>query len=120
MPSSSAKITIAHGSVNSSSQNATQALHQAISNHGNTPTTISIVPEEEPDAHDDVDSELDLKAEARLVRKIDLRLCTISGILCSLNLLDSGIISSAAVTSMLSDLQLTGNRYSVSIFIFTV
>ncbi|KAJ9615359.1 hypothetical protein H2200_001434 [Cladophialophora chaetospira] len=60
------------------------------------------------------------QAEARLRLKVDLRLCTIAGILCSLNLLDSGIISSAAVTSMLSDLDLTGNRYSVSIFIFTV
>lgn len=60
------------------------------------------------------------QAERRLRRKIDLRLCTIAGILCSLNLLDSGIISSAAVTSMLSDLGLLGDRYSVSIFIFTV
>ncbi|KAF2238121.1 putative MFS transporter [Viridothelium virens] len=58
--------------------------------------------------------------ERRLVRKVDLRLCTIAGILCSLNLLDSGVISSASVTSMLSDLQLHGNRYSVAIFIFTV
>ncbi|KIW65040.1 hypothetical protein PV04_07327 [Phialophora macrospora] len=60
------------------------------------------------------------EAEARLRLKVDLRLCSIAGILCSLNLLDSGIISSAAVTSMLSDLDLTGDRYSVSIFIFTV
>ncbi|EXJ74414.1 uncharacterized protein A1O5_02710 [Cladophialophora psammophila CBS 110553] len=60
------------------------------------------------------------RAEARLRRKVDLRLCTIAGILCSLNLLDSGIISSAAVTSMLSDLNLVRDRYSVSIFIFTV
>ena len=53
-------------------------------------------------------------------RKIDLRLCTIAGILCSLNLLDSGIISSAAVTSMPQDLGLVGNKFSVAIFIFTV
>ena len=60
------------------------------------------------------------EAEARLRLKVDFRLCSIAGILCSLNLLDSGITSSAAVTSMLSDLDLTGDRYSVSIFIFTV
>lgn len=60
------------------------------------------------------------EAETHLRRKVDLRLCTIAGILCSLNLLDSGIISSAAVTSMLDDLSLTGTRYSVAIFIFTV
>ncbi|KAL1957999.1 hypothetical protein VTO42DRAFT_5211 [Malbranchea cinnamomea] len=56
----------------------------------------------------------------RMRLKVDLRLCTIAGILCSLNLLDSGIISSASVTSMVDDLGLYGNRYSVAIFIFTV
>ena len=61
------------------------------------------------------------KRENRLRTKVDVRLCTIAGLLCSLNLLDSGIISSASVTSMLSDLGLDqGNRYSVSILIFTV
>lgn len=64
---------------------------------------------------------LDSTAELRLVRKIDLRLCTIAGLLASLNLLDSNIISAAAVTSMFQDLDLAvGNRYSVSIFIFTI
>ena len=61
------------------------------------------------------------KLEKRLLLKVDLRLCTIAGLLCSLNLLDSGIISSASVTSMLTDLGLAeGNRYSVAILIFTV
>lgn len=47
-----------------------------------------------------------------LVRKVDLRLCTIAGILCSLNLVDSGIISSASVTTIFQDLDLgVGNRY---------
>ncbi|KAK4129103.1 MFS general substrate transporter [Parathielavia appendiculata] len=59
--------------------------------------------------------------ERQIRRKVDFRLCTIAGILCSLNLLDSGVLSSAAVTSMLSDLGLDqGNRFSVSIFIFTI
>lgn len=40
--------------------------------------------------------------ERALVRSIDWRLCTIAGILCSLNLLDSGIISSASVTTWVS------------------
>ncbi|KAK0313317.1 hypothetical protein LTR82_013551 [Friedmanniomyces endolithicus] len=62
----------------------------------------------------------DSALERSLLLKVDLRLCTIAGILCSLNLLDSGVISSASVTSMLSDLDLTGNRFSVSIFIFTI
>ncbi|KAJ5166597.1 uncharacterized protein N7482_005378, partial [Penicillium canariense] len=59
--------------------------------------------------------------ERRVRWKVDLRLCSIAGLLCSLNLLDSGILSSAAVTSMLTDLGLDqGSRYSVSIFIFTI
>ena len=62
----------------------------------------------------------DEQAERDLRRKIDLRLCTIAGILCSLNLLDSGIISNASVTSMFTDLDMQGNRYSVTILIFTV
>lgn len=62
-----------------------------------------------------------LALEKQVRWKVDVRLCTIAGLLCSLNLLDSGILSSAAVTSMLSDLQLDqGSRYSVSIFIFTI
>lgn len=62
----------------------------------------------------------DQELERRLLFKIDVRLCSIAGILCSLNLLDSGVISAASVTSMLTDLDLTANRYSVSIFIFTI
>ncbi|KAK3933939.1 MFS transporter [Diplogelasinospora grovesii] len=59
--------------------------------------------------------------QKRIRRKVDLRLCTIAGVLCSLDLLDSGVISSASVTSMLPDLGLdVGNRFSVSIFIFTI
>lgn len=61
-----------------------------------------------------------LQLEKRLRLKVDLRLCSIAGLLCSLNLLDSGIISSASVTSMFTDLGLEDQRYSVSIFIFTV
>lgn len=66
------------------------------------------------------DPELTKEWERRIRLKTDLRLCTIAGILCGLNLLDSGIMSSASVTSMFTDLQLYGTRYSVSIFIFTI
>ncbi|KAK1813613.1 hypothetical protein LTR12_012041 [Friedmanniomyces endolithicus] len=59
-----------------------------------------------------LDGAKDGALERSLLLKVDLRLCTIAGILCSLNLLDSGVISSASVTSMLSDLDLTGNRFS--------
>ena len=70
-------------------------------------------------APEDIDQQIELERRLRL--KVDVRLCTIASLLCSLNLLDSGIISSASVTSMLEDLGLDqGNRYSVSILIFTV
>ena len=79
------------------------------------------VPSRDEDVATGETSISDKKAlERRLRLKVDIRLCTIAGILCSLNLLDSGVISSASVTSMLTDLDLTGNRYSVSIFIFTI
>ena len=66
-------------------------------------------------------NKVDDQADQRLRSKVDWRLCTIAGLLCSLNLLDSSIISSASVTSMLADLGLNvDNRFSVSIFIFTI
>ncbi|KAK3069695.1 hypothetical protein LTR53_011761 [Teratosphaeriaceae sp. CCFEE 6253] len=76
----------------------------------------SLIPEHEDDRDEPRNGDL----ERTLLRKVDLRLTTIAGVLCSLNLLDSGVISSASVTSMPSDLDLTGNRFSVSIFIFTI
>ena len=71
---------------------------------------------------DQTNNDLEASEKAKRLRlKVDLRLCTIGGLLCSLNLLDSGIISSASVTGMLKELGLDqGNRYSVSILIFTV
>ncbi|KAK7613331.1 major facilitator superfamily domain-containing protein [Phyllosticta paracitricarpa] len=75
-------------------------------------TCVNTIPEAEDEANSFFERHIRLK--------VDLRLCTIAGILCSLNLLDSGVISNASVTSMLTDLELDkGNRYSVAIFIFT-
>jgi hypothetical protein len=80
----------------------------------------------ETEAEESAEREARKHDESKLRRKVDLRLCSIAGILCSLNLLDSGIISSASVTtsvtlgqvdivlklySMLKDLSLEGNRY---------
>lgn len=92
-------------------QATTPFAHQAADNDNMNPLNT----EEEQ-----LSKEEQLRLEKKLRLKVDLRLCTIAGLLCSLNLLDSGIISSASVTSMISDLGLEGNRYSVSIFIFTV
>lgn len=82
------------------------------------------VPEEEDLRNGSISSNLspaELAEQNRIRLHVDLRLCSIAGILCSLNLLDSGVISNAAVTSMLTDLELDqGNRYAVSIWIFTI
>lgn len=83
--------------------------------------TVAISEDRALDTPDDMDEVEWAKDEKRVRWKVDVRLCTIAGLLCSLNLLDSGILSSAAVTTMLQDLQLDqGSRYSVSIFIFTI
>ena len=58
-------------------------------------------------------------ASKKLRNKIDWRLYTIAGLLCSLNLLDSSIISGASVTSIFEDLDLSGIRYSIAILILT-
>lgn len=55
-----------------------------------------------------------------IMRKIDVRLCTIAGIICSLDLIDSGIMSSASATSMPQDLGLIGARYSTAVWIVTL
>ena len=99
-----------------------QGLSSAVVN-GERPTPGMIKPVDDEQPKNTVlerDTNAYLDAERKLRMKVDLRLCTIAGLLCSLNLLDSGIISSASVTSMLTDLDLTGNRYSVAIFIFTI
>lgn len=70
--------------------------------------------------HDIVDDRLAAKLDRRILRKVDLRLCTIAGLLCALDLIDSGIMSSASATSMPTDLGLTGSRYSTAIWIVTL
>ena len=111
--------------------------HLAVNKHGfsDDRDVVDEVEEQSIDAGDvdvDVSADADSSGESpadrerraaieRRVRlKVDLRLCTIAGVLCSLNLLDSGVISSAAVTSMPTDLGLTGNRFSVAVFSFTL
>ncbi len=58
--------------------------------------------------------------DRRIRRKVDLRLCTIAGLLCALDLIDSGIMSSASATTMPDDLGLRGDRYAMAIWIFTL
>lgn len=67
-----------------------------------------------------IDDQQHPELDKRIVRKIDLRLCTIAGILCALDLIDSGIMSSASATSMPQDIGLVGGRYSTAVWIVTL
>ncbi|KAJ4424917.1 hypothetical protein N0V82_000421 [Gnomoniopsis sp. IMI 355080] len=67
-----------------------------------------------------MDDSPNIELDRRIVRQIDLRLCTIAGLLCALDLIDSGIMSSASATSMPADLGLVGDRYSTAIWIVTL
>lgn len=81
-----------------------------------SPAQASIVTDNE----DLMDDRPNVELDRRIVRKIDLRLCTIAGLLCALDLIDSGIMSSASATSMPTDLGLVGDRYSTAIWIVTL
>ena len=73
------------------------------------------------DGVEDVINSNNTESLDRAIRlKIDLRLCTIAGLLCALDLIDSGIMSSASATSMPADLDLHGDRFSVAIWIFVL
>lgn len=72
------------------------------------------------DADNLIDDRTNTKLDSRIVRKIDLRLCTIAGLLCALDLIDSGVMSSASATSMPSDLGLVGDRYSTAIWVIVL
>lgn len=67
-----------------------------------------------------IDDQQHPELDKRIVRKIDLRLCTIAGILCALDLIDSGIMASASATSMPQDIGLVGGRYSTAVWIVVV
>lgn len=104
----------------SSNQASAATSRLSIDKTGLLDTSYTVSEQDGDVAEESDDHAKDEALERRLRRKVDLRLCTIAGVLCSLNLLDSGVISSASVTSMISDLDLSGNRFSVSIFIFTI
>lgn len=89
-------------------------FEESVGNRNRTRTIIS------NDAYSRLQPEEFTSLEKKVRLKIDIRLCTIAGTLCCLNLLDSGILSSASVTTMFEDLDLHGTRYSVSVFIFTI
>ncbi|RAL01365.1 putative MFS transporter [Aspergillus ibericus CBS 121593] len=63
---------------------------------------------------------IDPAVEARLVRKLDLRVPTLLGFLYLLSLLDRSNIGNAKIAGMEEDLHLTGNRYTWLLTIFYI
>lgn len=61
--------------------------------------------------------EADPKADKQLVRKIDFHVIPILIILFTFSLIDRNIIATARVAGMGTDLDLTGNRYSVALLV---
>lgn len=85
-----------------------------------SPSSTSVRPRAGTDDDTLLDDRSTAKLDRRIVRKIDLRLCTIAGLLCALDLIDSGVMSSASATSMPSDLGLVGDRYSTAIWVIVL
>ncbi|GKZ77531.1 hypothetical protein AnigIFM56816_011266 [Aspergillus niger] len=63
---------------------------------------------------------IDPAVEARLLRKLDLRVPTLLGFLYLLSLLDRSNIGNAKIAGMEEDLHLTGNRYTWLLTIFYI
>ncbi|KJK64538.1 D-galactonate transporter [Aspergillus parasiticus SU-1] len=85
---------------------------------------------QQPVHHDDAQTALpqippavvniDPAIEARILRKLDLRVPTLMGFLYLLSLLDRSNIGNAKIAGMEDDLNLTGNRYSWLLTIFYI
>ncbi|KAE8163210.1 major facilitator superfamily domain-containing protein [Aspergillus tamarii] len=85
---------------------------------------------QQPVHHDDAQTALpqipaavvniDPAVEARMLRKLDLRVPTLMGFLYLLSLLDRSNIGNAKIAGMEDDLNLTGNRYSWLLTIFYI
>ncbi|WKT43694.1 Major facilitator superfamily [Fusarium oxysporum f. sp. vasinfectum] len=56
--------------------------------------------------------------ERRLIRRIDLRLVPIVGLMYCVSLIDRTNVAAASIAGMMEDLQLIGNRYSIITLVF--
>jgi hypothetical protein len=79
--------------------------HEAdVDEHVQHPTTVELL-EEDP------------KADGRLVRKLDRTIFPILYVLYTLSFLDRINISNARIQGMTADLNLTGNRFNIALFV---
>ncbi|KIH88118.1 MFS transporter [Sporothrix brasiliensis 5110] len=66
---------------------------------------------------DDVESDADLKADRRLVRKLDLHIMTLAMLIYIFSVLDRVNIGNAALYGLKTDLGLVGNQYQILVSI---
>ncbi|RAK95823.1 MFS general substrate transporter [Aspergillus ibericus CBS 121593] len=64
------------------------------------------------------DLELTPQEQRRVIRRVDMRLIMMLGLLHTVSLIDRGNLSTAAVAGMLKDLHLHGNQYNVIAVVF--
>lgn len=66
------------------------------------------------------EEQFDETEEKRILRKVDLRLITVTGILYCISLIDRANMSAANIAGMAKDLKLVGNDYNVASLVFFV
>lgn len=66
------------------------------------------------------DEHFDEAEEKRILRKVDLRLITVTGVLYCISLIDRANMSAANIAGMAKDLGLVGNDYNVASLVFFV
>lgn len=68
----------------------------------------------------DYDEEFSPEEQKRIIRRIDLRLVSITGLAYCVSLMDRTNLSMAAVAGMVKDLELVGFRYSIVVLTFFI
>lgn len=63
------------------------------------------------------DTYVDPKAESRLVRKLDMVIYPVFFVIYMMSFLDRINISNARIQGMVPDLELTGNRFNIALFV---
>jgi hypothetical protein len=62
----------------------------------------------------------DKAAERRLIRKLDLRILPVLWVLYLVNFIDRANIGNAKIQGMEKELQLTGQRFNISVWVFNL
>ncbi|KAI1103751.1 MFS general substrate transporter [Jackrogersella minutella] len=81
---------------------------------------VEQVERQKTESTENVEEEFDEKEGKRILRRIDRRLVVMVGVLYCISLMDRTNLSAGAVSGMLEDLDLVGERYSVVTLVFFI